>query len=133
VENDSVLVAVLILLLGLVLLTLGFMVSRQALSFLSTARRVNGTIISVRLEGRRYWTTIRFVPEKGRSVETESELSTLLPAGRPGATVRIAYDPAHPARARVDRVRSNGIGLGAPLGLVGCVAVFWALVLLIGR
>jgi hypothetical protein len=128
-----VLTVVLFLLLGLVLLTLGFLVSRDALSFLSSARRVNGTIISVRLEGRRYRTTIRFVPETGRSVETESELATLLPAGRPGATVRVAYDPEHPSRARIDRVRANGVGLGAPLGLLGCVAIFWSLILLLGR
>ncbi|HEX4212726.1 MAG TPA: DUF3592 domain-containing protein [Candidatus Dormibacteraeota bacterium] len=127
------LTVVLFLLLGLVLLILGFTVSRQALSFLASARRVSGTIISVRLDGRRYRTTIRFVPESGRSVETEAELATLLPAGRPGATVRIAYDPARPTRARVDRVRANGVGLGAPLGLLGCVAIFWSLVVLLGR
>lgn len=127
------LTVVLLLLLGLVLLVLGFMVSRQALSFLASSRRVYGVIVSIRLEGRRYRTTIRYVPEQGRSLETEAELATLLPAGRPGARVRIAYDPEHPTRARVDRVRSNGIGLGAPLGLLGCVAILWSLAVLLGR
>ncbi|WP_405149642.1 DUF3592 domain-containing protein [Sphaerisporangium sp. NBC_01403] len=118
----------LVLVFGLVALIFGGIGTGMLMSqrdFRRIAQRVPGQVVRLRpshsSEGTVYYPTIRFTTVSGRPVEVETSVGSSPPVAPVGGEVAVLYDPANPARMRVDSLLGGNL-----LGMVfaGTGAVF---------
>ncbi|MEU6410494.1 DUF3592 domain-containing protein [Microbispora sp. NPDC046933] len=103
----------------------------HARRFRRRGRRARGQVVRVRLRRSHrtttYYSTVRFTTEHGHQVEAEARFGSNPPPGRPGEWVPVVYDPARPARVRVDSAWTDGTLYGGVFLMVGFAAfAMWA-------
>ncbi|MCW2880645.1 MAG: hypothetical protein JWQ95_4745 [Sphaerisporangium sp.] len=93
--------------------------------FRRIAQRVSGHVVRLRPSrgdnGTVYYPTIRFTTLNGQQVEAEPNFGSNPPVAPVGGQVPVLYDPADPARMRVDSFWGGGTGIGAVFAGVGAV------------
>ena len=113
--------------LGAVFTLLGGGIMLNARRFRRRGLRVQGQVVRLRIRrlnrSTMFYPTVRFTTAYGQQVEAESWFGSNPPPGRPGEWVPVVYDPARPARMRIDRARIDGTLHGGIFLTVGVVAV----------
>jgi len=106
---------------GLGVIVLGVVIMVNARRFRRRAVRVPGRIVAMRVRGSMYYPVVAFTTLDGRYVETGTNFGSSPPPGRVGDAVYVLYDPADPARARVDSLSGRGTLFGALFVAFGVV------------
>ncbi len=93
---------------GIVMLVAGIWFIGEAMEFLDTTARTDGTVVALKRErGAKGMAedhpVVRFVsPESGETVEFKSRFGMWPSPFTVGEEVEVAYDPAHPSRADIN-------------------------------
>jgi hypothetical protein len=93
---------------GIVMLIAGIWFAGEAMEFLDTTARTDGTVVALKRErgakgAREDHPVVRFVPpETGEAVEFKSRFGIWPSPFSVGDAVEVAYDPADPSRADIN-------------------------------
>ncbi len=132
---------IIVLLIGLGLLTGGYFAWKHQSSFLATAVKAEGTVVSMDRESSRdsngntsytYYPQISFTTADNQSIEFRGSTGSNPPSYQTGDKVEVLYDPKTPTSASINSFTSLWLGpiilgvLGAVFSLVGVGIFRWA-------
>ncbi|MEV0975074.1 DUF3592 domain-containing protein [Microtetraspora glauca] len=113
---------------GVIFTLLGAGLLINARNFRKRALRAQGQVVGLRRsessEGYVYYPILRFTTVYGQVVQAESDVGSDPPSARQGQHVAIMYDPADPARLRIDNLTDSGTLLAGIFLGVGLLLLF---------
>jgi hypothetical protein len=139
-SSALLLVGVIFVAIGAVFIGLGIFFFIRTRRFLRTAAEAPGTIVELRESsgsegGTVYSAVVEFQTADSRSIRWEESMASNPPAGQPGDTLVMKYDPANPNKARIAKATRmwfmpmlfGGLGLlffviGVALTVAGALA-----------